>query len=285
MIEGAEGIVWLNDALVNASEARISPFDRGFLYGDGLFETMRLYRAIPCLLDRHLRRLYASAARIKLELPERKCLEEMIYAVIEANQWSDARLRLTVSRGIDHRDTLCRRVESTIFIYGRPLLQNEVQPKPINLKTTLYTHQPSPFQTRLKSLNYLVEILSLDAAQAKGATEGVFLTNDGYVAEGGMSNIFCNNHGRLLTPPLDLGILPGIARERILEIGVAQGIDIYEERFPLQTLKDADEVFITNSVREILPVKSVEGEKIKGKVPGKLTIELQRLYRASVIQM
>ena len=271
-----EGLVWLNDRLLPADEATISPFERGFLYGEGLFETLRVYQGIPGLLGRHLRRLYQSAELIKLNLPGREYLRESVCKLIAANHWNDARLRITVARGVEGR------AQPTIVIHGRPLLQEELEPEPTDLVVMPYVRERSPFPVRLKSLNYLTEILGITSVRSQGALEGVFLTEDGYVAEGGMSNIFCLVNGRLLTPPLELGVLPGITRARIIEIGVEEGIDVYEERFPLQTLRDADEVFITNSVREIVPVKSVAGKRIKNEGEGELTLMFRTSYRASI---
>lgn len=170
------------------------------------------------------------------------------------------------------------------MIHGRPLLQSEYLPEPIDVVVSSFLRERSPFPLRLKSLNYLPEILAFERGQAAGATEALFLTEDGYVAEGSVSNIFCVHSGRLWTPPLSLGILPGILRQLILEICSEESIPIIEDRFPLQTLKDADEVFATNSVRQIIPIKSIGGEAIQGEAPGKWTRELRELLQNYVVE-
>ena len=266
-----EGFVWLNGRLLPASEAFISPFDRGFLYGDGLFETLRVDEGVPCLIDRHLRRLYSSAGVIGLEhLPSPDELKRGIEEVIEGNNWDQARMRITCSRGVD------REAKPTLFIHGRPLLQNEQHPQPVDLRVNSSVRERSPFPVRLKSLNYLPEILAFESALEQGASEGIFLTEEGYVAEGSISNIFCVVNGHLLTPPVSLGILPGIMREVVIEICEREGIPVHEERFPLQKLVEADEVFITNAVRRVVPVGSLGGERIRGYVPGDVTMRMRQ---------
>lgn len=271
-----EGYVSLNDRLFPVGEARISPFDRGFLYGDGLFETLRLEGGSIRFLDRHLRRLYDSAEVIGLGMPERKRVEEGLRNVIDANEWTDARIRITLSRGAEGAD------RPTLLIHGRPLLHNELYSKPVDVTLHSYVREPSPFPVRLKSLNYLTEIVALDRVRAVGFDEGIFLTEEGWVAEGSISNIFCLYQGRLLTPPVQLGILPGITREVVLELARRHHLPLFEERFPLQTLMEAEEIFLTNAVREIIPVRSIRGTEPEGGGPGKMTEYVVELMRGIV---
>lgn len=265
-----EGYLWLNGNVIPASEARISPFDGGFLYGDGLFETLRIEGGKPRFLARHLDRLERSAEIIRLPLPERRDISHGIEQVIDANGWEQARLRVTCSRGEEGG-------ASTLLIHGRVLTTEELHPEPIALGVMPFVRDRYPFPVRLKSLNYQAEITGLRRMREEGYMEGVFLTEEGEVTEGGMSNIFCLHEGRLLTPPLTPHILPGIMREVILECSHKLRLPIFEERFPLQTLFESDEVFITNAIRQIVPVKRVKHQVLQGEVPGQIA---QRLIGA-----
>lgn len=263
--------VWLNGGVIPLSEASISPLDRGFLYGDGLFETMRSYQGTIHLLDRHLRRFADGAAVLGLQLPANDDLREALYEVLIANNHADGRIRLTVSRGSSDGS------ESTLFVRSEPLLQSDGIPDAQQLIVFSRARQLPEIMPRVKSLNYLPEILARREVVEKGVQEGLFLSPDGSVAEGSVSNIFIVKDGRLMTPPLSLGILGGIVRGRVLELAEKEGVPVHEKTFSLAELNEADECFYTNSVREIVPVRAVHAATIGDGVVGEVT---QLLYNS-----
>ena len=285
-------LVWLDGRLIPLSEARISPLDRGFLYGDGLFETMRSYGGRVHLLRRHLARIAEGGRVIGLTIPSGEELRIAVRAVLEGDRLeedrqSDARVRITVSRGVDPDGP------PTVFIRRQPLLQKEEAQKngkidaaelPEGEDLILFSSRRSlpEIRPRLKSLNYLPEILAQDDLRRRGLREGVFLTAEGYVAEGSVSNIFCVIGGTLRTPPVELGILPGITRGRVIELARAAGIPVAERPFLPEEIMKGEECFYTNSVRELVPVRSLEGRVIGGGKAGPITRRLLRFYRAEL---
>ncbi len=280
-------LVRLDGRLIPLSEARISPLDRGFLYGDGLFETMRSYGGRVHLLRRHLARLAEGGRVIGLTIPSEEELRIAVREVLGQDVGGDARVRITVSRGVDPDGP------PTVFIRRQPLLQKEGIQKnekidaaesPDGEDLILFPSRRSvpEIRPRLKSLNYLPEILAQDDLRRRGLREGLFLTAEGYVAEGSVSNIFCVIDGTLRTPPVELGILPGITRGRVIELAHAAGIPVAEHPFLPEEMMNGEECFYTNSVRELVPVRSLEGRLIGGGKAGPVTRRLMRFYRAEL---
>ncbi|RLC69989.1 MAG: branched-chain-amino-acid transaminase [Chloroflexi bacterium] len=278
-------IVYLNGALVPWGEARLSPLDRGFLYGYGLFETMRCYGGRVFRLDRHLARLMHSAERLALaaalDPPE---LEQAILKTIEANKLSDARIRLTVSAGEGERGLAPPTSgKVTIFVVAEELvLPARIYQEGVGtVIVSLRRNSQSPL-SQTKSLNYLDSLIAYSEALAQGADEAIMLNERGFVAEGSTSNIFLGMAGKLLTPSPESGILPGITREAVLELAHAVGIEVVEGEIPPSDLLQADEVFLTSSVREIVPVVRVDGNVIGSGRPGEMTIKLMAAYKELV---
>jgi D-amino acid aminotransferase len=276
------GLVYLNGAIIPARDAKISPFDRGFLFGDGLFETMRVYARTPYLLDRHLERMARGARAISLALPDAVELEHAVRATIDANDLHDGVVRLTASRGQIGDLSPDPDAVPTIFVNVRPLpaaLESDAARHLVTLETR---HVASATDTVVKSLSYLPSVLGMIELARRGAVEGIMLTREGFVAEGTVSNIFCVIEGRLWTPPSELGILPGITRARVLEIAEGEKIEIVEATFGLDRLLAADECFYTSSVREIVPVSSIDGNSIGEGDVGEVTRRLTEIYRRDV---
>ncbi len=281
-----EKLVYLNGSLVPESEAKVSVFDRGFLYGDGLFETMRAYSGKIFRLERHLRRLFRSAGMISLTLPRgEKEIGAAVYRTLQANELKEAYLRLTVSRGqggrgldiADSRGVLMVIVSKPLPLYPRSRYEEGI--KAVVVKER---RNESSTLSRIKSLNYLPGILAGLEARDKGAGEGLMLNSRGYLAEGTVSNIFLISDGEVVTPSLESGILPGITREAVLELAPRQGLKIAEKEIELTELKEAEEAFLTNSLREVVPLTRVEGQPIgKGK-PGKITQRIAGAYASLV---
>lgn len=278
-------IVYLNGAMVPRHEARISPFDRGFLYGYGLFETMRAYEGRVFRLERHLARLRRSAERLlfasEVDVYD---LEQAIYRTLEANELADARIRLTVSAGPGER-ALAPAAEGliTVLVSAEKLvLPSQAYEKGVRAAiATPRRNSLSPL-SRIKSTNYLDSLVAHSQALASGADEAILLDERGFIAEGSMSNIFFVSNGLLLTPSEESGILPGITREAVLELARDLGVEVVVGDIPLVDLTRADEAFLTSSVREVMPIASVDGEPVAHGEPGPMTKRLMAAYRQLV---
>ena len=279
-------IIYLNGRLIPSSEAKLSPFDHGFLYGYGLFETMRAYNGYLFRLDRHLTRLRRSAEMLGLASRlasfdlESACLE-----TLQANNLKDARLRLTVTAGegdmIPDPGTC---PDPTVLVSAKNLVPLPPQKYELGFKAVLSSirrNSQSPL-SRLKSSCYLDNILARTEAKAAGVDEAILLNEQGYLAEGSTSNIFLVNKGMLITPCLESGVLPGITREAVLEIAKAFIIKIMERQIELKELIEAEEAFITNSILEIMPLTWFGGKSVGTGKPGQMTKSLMTAYKEFV---
>jgi len=286
-----EEIVYLNGSLIARSQARVSVFDHGFLYGYGLFETMRAYHGTIFLLERHLKRLLNSAAVIGLssELAEidlgKACTDTLM-----ANGLQDARLRLTVSRGeVDSFSGSGTSVAPTVLVTARSYqaLPAQIYNKGFRVGASSFRRYSQSPLSRLKSANYLLNVLARKEAEAAGLDESLLLNERGLITEGSISNVFFVAHSGLVTPPVESGILPGITREVVMELADALGINVTEGEVRLEDLGQFGEAFLTNSVMEIMPLVEVRdnaGEVItigSGR-PGKITRRLMAAYREMV---
>lgn len=281
-----ERVVYINGKLVPSHEARISVFDHGFLYGDGLFETMRAYQRRIFRLEHHLQRLFLSLEYLKYPIPFNfDFLKEAIYKTIEANKLEDAYIRLTVSRGegITVPDPATCKSPNLIIItreyvpYSSALYQKGYKGKVVGVK-------PSPYMptVSMKTLNFLNHIIAKMEAKASGSHEGIMVNTDGFVTEGTVSNIFMLKGGCVSTPSREVGLLPGVTRQAVLEIAEAKGLETREAKITLNELLMADEAFFTNALIEILPLVEVNEHPIGKGVPGPLTRELMSDYRELV---
>jgi branched-chain amino acid aminotransferase group I len=289
--EMMDEIVYLNGGLVPRFEAKLSPFDHGFLYGYGLFETMRAYNGHVFRLDSHLTRLRCSAESIGLTHSVlttdegMQSLKAACTATVEANQLKDARVRLTVSAGegdMTPDPGTCS--APTILITARNLHPLPPEKYETGFKATvssLRRNSQSPL-SRLKSTCYMENVLARTAARASGYDEAILLNEQGYLAEGSTTNIFVVSNGELITPSLESGVLPGITREAVLEMAGTASIRATERLVKLEELVEAQEAFVTNSVLEVMPLVSVEGKPIGTGKPGRLTGDLLAAYRKLV---
>ncbi len=285
-----EEIVYLNGSLVPRSQARVSVFDQGFLYGYGLFETMRAYHGKIFLLERHINRLLSSAGVIglgELSAPDlsRACLD-----TLKANGLEDARLRLTVSNGeVDAFPWAGISSTPTVVVTARsytPLPAEKYDQGYQVGVSSLRRCQRSPV-SRIKSTNYLLSLLARMEVGAYGMDEALLLNDNDFIAESGGSNLFFVKDSTLMTPSLESGILPGITREVVIELAGVLGIGVTEGDVRLTDLEQFDEAFLTNSVIELMPlvrVRDITGEFItigSGK-PGGVTGRLMAAYKEMV---
>jgi len=283
-----EQIVYLNGVLLPRDRATISPFDHGFLYGYGLFETMRAYSGRIFRLQHHLRRLRDAAEIIDLALGTID-LEQACYDTLRANKLGDARIRLTVSigEGESAPDTP-QLPDPTIFVAATgysPPSPERYEGGYEAIISAIRQDSRSPL-SRLKSANYLNNMLARREARAAGADEALLLNERGCLCEGSTSNVFLVKEDRLITPDEESGCLPGITRQTVLEIASALGIPAEQREVRPDELLQAGEAFVTNSLLELMPLGVVEGKPVgkkavKGKDSG-ITRRLRRAYEELV---
>lgn len=278
-------IVYLNGSLIPRSQARISALDYGFLYGFGLFETMRAYEGQVFRLDRHLNRLVHSAEVLGLPIGVTD-LKSAVMATIQANQLGDARVRITISigeGGIVPDPSTCDKPTVLILAgHYQPYPQQVYEKGFRAIVSSIRRNSQSPL-SRLKSANYLESILARQEARAAGIDEALCLNEKGLLAEASMSNIFLVTNSILRTPGQDSGILPGITRETILELASPLGINTVEHDIRLDELFQAQEAFLTNSLMEIMPLTEIDGKPIGPGRPGPLTKRLAMAYKKLVM--
>jgi branched-chain amino acid aminotransferase len=279
-------IIYLNGDLIPRSQAKISPFNHGFLYGYGLFETMRAYGGSIFRLDRHLARLHEAAETLGIasELAAFD-LGKACHDVLKANKLAEARIRLTATAGegdmVPNPDT-CRGV--TIFIAAQKL----IPPPPESYKrgysailSSYRRNSRSPL-SGLKSTSYLENFLARQEARAAGVNEVVLLNEKGFVAEGSSTNIFLVNGETLITPSIESGVLPGITREAVLELAQTIGIMSPVRQVELGELIEADEAFLTSSTIETMPLTRLDDKPIGSGKPGPVTRQLMSSYQELV---
>jgi branched-chain amino acid aminotransferase len=278
-----EEIIYLNGDLIPGSQAKLSPFNFGFLYGYGLFETMRSYGGTIFRLDRHLARLHEAAETLGIarELTAFD-LEKACHDLLKANNLSEARLRLTVTAGegdiIPNPET-CSGI--TVFIVARKLVPPPAESYQRGYKAILSSYRRnsrSPL-SRLKSTSYLENVLARQEARAAGVDEVVLLNETGFVAEGSTTNIFLISCQMLIIPATESGALPGITREAVLELAKSTGITTVVKQVELGELLTAREAFVTNSILEIMPLTRLDNKPIGSGKPGPVTQQLMSSYQ------
>ncbi|WP_048827636.1 aminodeoxychorismate lyase [Bacillus sp. B-jedd] len=272
--------IWHNGALVKKEEASISPFDHGFLYGVGLFETFRVYNGHCFLLDDHLARLNAGLE--VLEIKKRINRPEAVRAVkelIEANGFMDAYIRLNISAGAGEIGLRSEPYsEPEMIVFSKPLPRAGSLQEKSGKIVSLNRNTPEG-QQRLKSHHYLNNLLAYREMRDAPGAEGIFLTKDGHVAEGIVSNIFWVSEGALFTPSLETGILNGITRQFVIELARKAGLDVREGLYSVDELLASEEVFFTNSIQEIVACPQIGDNKLPGKA-GRLAQWLHNRYAA-----
>ena len=279
-------VVYINGGLVPRQEARISAFDRGFLYGYGIFETMRSYNGHVFRIGQHLSRLRLSAEQLSFggELDASQ-LERAVYDTLEANNLSDARIRLTVSAGEGERGVNPSTSTSpTVMVIAEELIlpSPESYEEGIRAVTVATRRNSKSTLSRTKSLCYLDSLIAKHEAATAGADEAILLNDSELVAECSTSNIFLIIDGNLVTPSLDSGVLPGITRGVVLELARGFGIAVEERNVLADEMLTADEAFITNSIVEILPVSRIDGNVVGSGKVGEISERLLSGYRQLV---
>ncbi len=279
--------VYLNGRLVPKEEAVVSVFDHGLLYGDGVFEGLRSYSGKVFRLAEHVERLFDSARAIRLEIPLSP--EQMAAAIadtVQANGIVDGYVRAVVTRGagtlgLDPNrcsDPQVIIIADAIVLYPHEFYENGLE----LITSSVIRNHPAALSPRIKSLNYLNNILAKIEGLKAGCVEALMLNHKGEVAECTGDNIFLVKRGRLLTPPLDAGILEGVTRNAVIELARAAGIDVAETALTKHDVYVADECFLTGTAAEIVPVVRVDDRVIGDGRPGPITRDLTKRFHELV---
>jgi len=282
--------IYLNDRFVKEEEAVISVFDHGFLYGDGVYETIRSYGSRIFMRDQHLARLRRSADAIGLTIPipEQRwpaLLHESMVRNTLGTPQQDAYLRITVSRGaggIGLDPALCR--TPTVVIMAKPLHPPAPEQYRTGVKLVVARTRrnlPSAISPQIKATNFLNNILAKREAIAAGAFDSILLNWESHLTECTVSNLFFVQAGRLCTPALACGLLDGITRGIMLNLAREAQIPIDEGYFGVEAIHNADECFLTNTSMEVMPVTMVDGNPVGNGTPGLLTQQLHKLFIAN----
>lgn len=277
--------IFIDGKFYGERDAKVSVFDHGFLYGDGVFEGIRAYHGRVFKLKEHIDRLFYSAKAILLDIPLTHA--QICRATVEtvrANKLKDSYIRLIVTRGIGSlglNPKSCARpsviiIAGKIQVYPAALYARGLDI--ITVPTVRNLH--SAVNPAIKSLNYLNNILAKIEATNAGVEEAVMLNSEGYVAEGTADNLFIIKHGALMTPPLSAGALYGITRGTVMELAETAGMKVTEPNLTRYDLFNADECFVTGTGAEIMPVVKIDGRVIGSGKPGPLTKKLVEAYRA-----
>jgi len=280
-----EPYVHLDGRLIPAARARISALDRGLLYGDGLFETVRIYRGVPFALDDHLARLDNSSHLLGIDLP-RIDWRARVAALLQRNGLarSDGRVRITVTRGVGKLGLLPPAdAVPTVLITAEELGIPVRKLQRSGVKAVLLPFGREGFLAEHKTLDYLPGVLGRSLAARHHAYEGLYVTGTGRVTEGTTSNLFVVRGGRLATPPIR-GILPGVTRAHVIELAEAAGIPVAHQTLTIRSLAGIEEAFLTSSSVEVLPLVAIDDRPVGGGHVGPVTRRLQRLYQAYVAQ-
>jgi branched-chain amino acid aminotransferase len=270
--------IYVDGGFYSEEDAKVSVFDHGLLYGDGVFEGIRVYGGRVFELDAHIDRLYASAQTIALEIPLSRT--ELVEALMETLRRNDAPpyVRLVVTRGkgdLGLNPSKCPKATLFIIAAGITLYPKEVYEKGFRIKTlATRRNDPQAINPAVKSLNYLNNVLGSLELRGSDVNEGLFLTTAGYVCECTADNFFLVKGRRLLTPSSALGALPGITRAVVMRLAAGMGLQVEEGFYTLHDVYNADEAFLTGTAAEVGPVVEVDLRKIGAGVPGPETKDI-----------
>jgi len=274
-------LIWIGGRRVDAPDAGISPLDRGFTLADGLFETMCAYHGTVFRLDAHLRRLAAGAAVLGIPVPgDVPRTVATASGVVRELGWTDAALRLTVTRGVGPRGLSPPvRPDPTVVLTVNALPPRE----PLSARTVRVCTAPArrnefAATTGVKTLAYVESVVAQAHARAAGADDAIFLDTAGHVSEARAGNVFVVAGSTLLTPPRECGVLPGITRAAVLELAAAIGLSAREDVVAPRDLARADEAFLTGSIRELAPIERVDDRPLPNGAPGPVTRRLAQAF-------
>lgn len=276
--------IYMNGKLVPESRAKVSVFDHGLLYGDGVFEGIRCYKGRVFKLEEHIDRLYESAKAIALDIGmTRRGMLNAVVRTCKANKTMDGYVRLVVTRGVGTlglNPFVCKKAQVIIIAANIQLYPRKLYDDGLEIITvgTVRNH-PEAVNPKIKSLNYLNNILAKIEAINGGVLEAIMLNHEGYVAEATGDNIFVVKGNRLVTPPCCAGALDGITRAAVMELAAGAGYDVREQMLNRYDIYTADEMFLTGTAAEVIAVVKVDRRMLGDGRPGKATKELCRRFR------
>ncbi len=268
--------IWLNTGLVDQAEAKISVFDHGLLYGDGVFEGIRIYGRKVFELEAHIKRLYESARAIRLTMPmSPQELTDAVEVTVKANEIVDGYIRLVVTRGVGClglNPFTCERsglfiIASTIQLYPEELYETGMR---VISATTVRNH-PLAIPPQVKSLNYLNNILAKIEALDSNVPEAIMYNHEGYVAEATGDNVFIVRNNVVCVPPVQAGSLEGVTRGLVMRLARQEGLEVVEKNLTRCDLYICDEMFLTGSAAEVIGVVEIDGRTIGDGKPGRIT--------------
>ena len=277
--------IYVNGEFCTRSQAKVSVFDRGFLYGDGLFEGIRAYAGRVFRLDQHIARLYQGAKAIALDPPlSGEELKDVIREGVRRIGGGDCYIRVVVSRGEGDLglDPRCGRTQATLVVIFDTirLYPQEVYEEGLEvISCVVRRNAPAALNPQVKSLNYLNNILAKIEVGRAGAHEGLMLNQQGYVAEATGDNVFICRDGEMATPPSHAGILEGVTRQVVMELAAEMGFPLRQRDITLYDVYSADECFLTGTAAEIAPVSKVDGREIGDGRPGPITKRLMGRFK------
>lgn len=275
--------IWLNDKLVDEKEAKISVFDHGLLYGDGVFEGIRVYSGKIFELDAHIKRLYESAKVIRLEIPiSREKLIEATEECVKANNVVDGYIRLVVTRGVGTlglNPFICKQPQVFIIADNIQLYPEELYEKGMKvISAVTVRNHPLSVPPQVKSLNYLNNILAKIEALDRNVPEAIMYNHEGYVAEATGDNVFTVRGGVIYTPPIQAGSLTGITRQVVIKLAEKEGLKVVEKNLTRFDLYVCDELFLTGTAAEVIGVVEIDGRVIGDGKPGPVTRLLREKF-------
>jgi len=275
--------IWLDDKLVDKADAKISVFDHGLLYGDGVFEGIRVYNGRVFELQAHIKRLYDSAKAIRLVIPMSK--QKLINAVektVEANDVVDGYIRLVVTRGVGNlglNPFVCENSRLFIIADNIQLYPEELYEKGMEvISATTVRNHPLSLPPQVKSLNYLNNILAKIEALDNDVPEAIMYNHEGYVAEATGDNVFIVKNGVILTPPVEAGTLEGITRAVVIKLAKEENLEVTEKNLTKFDLYTCDEFFLTGTAAEVIGIVEIDGRVVGDGEPGPITKRLRKKF-------
>jgi branched-chain amino acid aminotransferase len=271
--------VYLDGKLVEKDDAKVSVYDHGLLYGDGVFEGIRCYCGKVFQMDAHIRRLYDSAKAIRLDIPmTQDAMKQALVDTLKANNLEDAYIRLIVTRGVGClgvSPVSCKKpsviiITDSISLYPAELYETGMAV----ITSSIVRNHPNALSPQIKSLNYLNNILAKLEAIDAGVAEAIMFNHLGFVSECTGDNVFIVRDGKIFTPPPEAGLLEGITRDAVIKLAREQSIPVIEQNVTRYDLYTADECFLTGTAAEVIPVTKIDGRVIGGEKVGPITLKL-----------
>ena len=281
----APRFVHVDGEVLPADEAKVSALDAGFLYGDGIYETMRSYGGRVFALSRHFARLHRSADSVGIRLPPEAVLRAALEEIVEANGTPEATVRLTITRGpLGRRLDLSTSGDPTVVITTDPVdpASDAERRRGIRVVYSGFLRLSEYPLAGVKSTNYQISLFARNEARERGALEVLVPNESGEIVEGAAANVFLVEGERLTTPPLRSGILGGITREVVMELGAKRGLKIQEATLPRERIESGDELFLSGTTIQVAPVVEIEDRPMGSGRPGPTTLALLDDYLAAV---